>query len=137
MFPDSYPLPTLVEVPSEWALDLMADIYQAEIVGTHGFGMTHPRARWLRLVVSSVEECDCGAPGRWEDATLTRRDDGSAVLWCARCADAEIAVHAAEMLGRASRAPRVVPAYETERTVVEPFISIDEMARRWSAGIAP
>lgn len=129
MFPASYPLPTLVEVPSEWALDLLAGLYQAEIHGTHGFGLTHPRADWLRLVVSSVEECNCGAPGRWEDATLMRRADGSRVLWCARCADGEIAIHAAEKLRRASRVPRAFPAYETERTVVVPFLRDADLPR--------
>lgn len=107
--PASYPLATLVEAPPEWMLDQMADDYQAQIVGTHGFGIRHPRAAWLTLVVSSVEECfSCFAPARWRD--------GDRTAYCARCAEAEIALNAAAV-------PVAIPeAYETEPTKVEPFL---------------
>jgi len=109
-FPSSYPLGALVETPPEWMIDLLADLYAAEIVGTHGFGIRHPRAAWLNLVVSSVTECFCcEAPARWEEDYQT--------AYCSRCAEAEIAVAAAR-----GAVPRHAPAYETEPTKVEPFL---------------
>jgi hypothetical protein len=116
--PASPPLGDLVEVPPEWMLDLMIDLYQVEVRGAHGFGLCHPRAPWLRLVVTDREECDCDALGCWEDAAAERREDGTRVLYCRRCADAEIALNAAERLRRQA-VPRAVHTYETEPTVVE------------------
>jgi hypothetical protein len=102
-------------------VDIMADLYAAEIHGTHGFGIRHPRAPWLTLVVSSVVECFCCfAPARWEE------DYGTA--FCSRCADAEIAVASAR-----AAVPRPVVAYETEPTKVEPFVRDSDLPRRASA----
>lgn len=83
--PASYPLWTIQgKTAPEWAIDLLADLYAAEIKGSHGMGIAHPRASWLTLLVSSCEECvRCGSPDvRWEDA-----EDGA---FCRPCAEAEI-----------------------------------------------
>lgn len=83
--PGSYPLWTLQgKAAPEWAVDLLADLYAAEIKGTHGMGIAHPRASWLTLLVSSCEACcRCGSPDvRWEDA-----EEGA---FCRLCAEAEI-----------------------------------------------
>lgn len=87
----SYPLHTLVETPPEWAINLLADLYQPEVNGTHGFGLPHPRACWLTLVVSSVEECcRCSSPDvRWEDKEVG--------AFCRDCAETEIVVTEARM----------------------------------------
>jgi len=121
IYPASYPLSTLVEAPAEWALNLMADLYQADIKGTHGFGVRHPRAPWLLLVVSSVERCACGERARWEEM--------GGPAFCPRCAEAEIALVAAEQLRREDGVPEPVPAYETEPTQVEAFVPMAHLPR--------
>lgn len=89
MYPASYPLWTLQgRRAPEWMVNLLADIYAAEITGTHGMGICHPRATWLTLLISNSEECPCGELGRWEDGT--ERGEKGSVVWCARCAEAEI-----------------------------------------------
>lgn len=85
--PASYPLWTLQGTAAPaWAVDLLADLYAAEIKGTHGMGIAHPRACWLTLIVSSVEECcRCGSPDvRWEDSEVG--------AFCRGCAETEIVV---------------------------------------------
>lgn len=85
--PGSFPLWTLQgSAAPEWVIDTLADLYASEIVGTHGMGIAHPRACWLTLIVSSVEECcRCGARDvRWEDA--------EAGCFCRDCAETEIVV---------------------------------------------
>lgn len=120
-YPSSYPLATLVERPSLWMLEILADLYEAEIRGTHGLHIVHPRASWLTLVVSSVTTCGaCGGPARWEE----RSDDGERVAWCGRCAEAEVALAAA----RALRWPaRRAPAGDLTRTVRVPAITMHAM----------
>jgi hypothetical protein len=107
----SYPLPEFRQTPPEWMLDLLVDLYQGEINGAHGFSLRHPRAPWLRLVVSDRIECaGCYAPARWEDVYPT-------VVWCPRCAEAEIALNAAEGLRRQAVPCRID---EIETTPIPP-----------------
>lgn len=116
--PASYPLGTFLKTPPEWAINLLADLYAAEIVGTHGFGLRHPRAPWLTLVVSSVVECfSCVAPARWEEA-------GHGTAFCARCAEAEAA-----LVKAGSAVVRAVRIFETEPTVVEAFVPMGDLPR--------
>ena len=125
-FPASYPLGTIVEAPAEWMIDVMADLYQAEIVGSHGFGIRHPRAPWLKLVVSDRAECwSCNDLARWEEGSPR-------VAWCSRCAEAEVALVAAEDWRRSHigivRSVEMAE-YETEPTVVEPFVRDADLPR--------
>jgi len=120
--PPSYPLWTLqASAAPEWAINLLADLYEIEIQGTHGFGVRHPRAPWLLLVVSSVERCACGERARWEEM--------GGPAFCPRCADAEIALVAAEQLRREAGVPEPIPAYETEPTQVEAFVPMAHLPR--------
>lgn len=126
--PASYPLWTLQHTNAPaWMIDLLADIYAGEITGTHGFGICHPRARWLRLVVSDREECPCGAIGFWEDDSLLER-----VVYCRRCADAEIALFAAADWRRAQQAAReAVPhPVDADETTPIPHEYDDVLLRR-------
>lgn len=113
--PASYPLWTLQgKAAPEWTVDLLADLYAAEIRGSHGMGIAHPRASWLTLLVSSCEECcRCGSTAvRWEDA-----EEGA---FCRGCAETEIVVLEARWtrihaLARAvdEACPRAVDEVET------------------------
>jgi hypothetical protein len=89
----SYPLMSLRGRTPLWMLNLIADLYETEIRGTHAFDIRHPRARWLELVVSDREECStrgCDERARWEE--------DAEHAWCGRCANAEIAIVAAARL---------------------------------------
>jgi hypothetical protein len=121
-YPNSHPIGALIEYPPEWMLDLMVDIYQAEIVGAHGFGIRHPRAPWLRLVVSDRIECTgCYAQARWEDVYPE-------VVWCPRCAEAEIALNAAAAIRREAFRRQAIPCpvdgVETTPIPVEPMSAV-------------
>lgn len=70
-----------------WMIDILADDYASTIRGSHGFGVRHPRAPWLTLVVS--DNIECGTQGCDE---LARWEEGYEYLFCPRCADAEIAL---------------------------------------------
>lgn len=102
-----------------WMIDILADDYASTIRGSHGFGVRHPRAPWLTLVVS--DNIECGTQGCDE---LARWEEDYDHPFCPRCAEAEVALAAA----RALRWPaRRAPAGDLTRTVRVPAITMHAM----------